>query len=131
MHYGVLENLVLGQGGEFGISGRKDCKSLVAIVCQAKNAILTRAGLTPEQAVFGRPLRWTGSTERDDEEVTLAALGVDGEVWKAAQIRSAATVPLLQRDASDKLRRVMMRQAPTVIGDVAPGTQIYFWSPHL
>ena len=65
---------------------------LVARVSQAKNAILTRAGLTPEQAVFGRPLRWTESISRDDEEVMLAALGADGEAWKAAQIRSVAKV---------------------------------------
>ena len=57
---------------------------------------MTCAGLTREQVVFGRPLRWTESTNRDDEEVMLAALGTDGEAWKAAQIRSAAKVSLLK-----------------------------------
>ena len=68
---------------------------LVAIVCQAKNATLTRAGITPEQAVFGRPLRWTESANRDDDEIMLAALGTEGEAWKSAQTRAAAKVTML------------------------------------
>ena len=111
---------------QFGISGRKDCKKLCALVCQAKNATLTRAGLTPEQAVFGRPLMWTESANRDDEEIMLAALGRDGELWKAAQIRAVAKIAFISRDAFAKTKRVLMRQAPTVLGPVAPGTRIYF-----
>ena len=53
---------------QFGVKGRKACRRLAAIVFQAKNSVLTRAGVTPEQAVFGRPLRWTESANRDDEE---------------------------------------------------------------
>ena len=50
--------------------------------------------------------------------------------WKASQIRTAAKVMLLRNDAMDKVRRAMLRQAPTVIGDVTPGSRIYCWSPN-
>ena len=40
----------------------------------------------------------------------------------------AAKIILLQRDVTEKIRRVMLRQAPTIIGDVCPGTRVYFWS---
>ena len=80
--------------------------------------------------MFGRSLRWTESANADEDEYLLAALGSDGAAWKASQMRSAARIALLERDACDKVRRAMMRQAPTVIGEICPGTRIYFWSPH-
>ena len=85
---------------------------------------MTRSGLTPEQAVFGRPLKWTESADKDDEQVMRAALGADGEAWKAAQTRSAAKIALIERDASDKVRRALMRQAPTVVGELCAGTRV-------
>ena len=115
---------------QFGTAGSRKAKALLAVCCQAKNATITRNGLTPEQAVFGRSLRWTESANADEDEYLLAALGSDGAAWKASQMRSAARIALLERDACDKVRRAMMRQAPTVIGEICPGTRIYLWSPH-
>jgi len=115
---------------QFDIQGRDQVKTAIAICCQAKNATLTRNGLTPEQAVFGRALRWTESNNKDDDEVLMAALGTDGEAWKAAQIRSAAKIAMISKDASDKVRRAMMRKAPKVLTELTPGTRVYFWSPH-
>ena len=73
-----------------------------------------------------RSLRWTEAASKDDDDIMLAALGSDGEAWKSAQIRSAARIALLSRDASDKVRRAMMRKAPLAVGDILPGTQVYF-----
>ena len=105
---------------------------LVLCVCtQAKNATMTKNGMTPEQSVFGRALRWPcAAGTADEDEIPLAALGTDGEAWLAAQIRAAARMALLSRDASDKIRRATLRRAPRVVGDLASGTRVSFWSPH-
>jgi len=129
-HGAILGEIWAKMVYQFGIKGSKDTKRAIAICCQAKNATMTRNGISPEQAVFGRPLRWTESSNKDDEEIMMSALGADGEAWKSAQIRSAARISLINRDASDKIRRALMRQAPRVIHDLCPGTRVYFWSPH-
>ena len=91
---------------------------------------MTRNGMTPEQAVFGRSLRFTELSNTDDDQVLMSVLGNHGLAWKASQIRTAAKVMLLSNDALDKVRRAMLRQALTVIGDVTPGSRVYFWSPN-
>ena len=50
---------------------------------------------------FGRSLRCTESGTNDDEDCPLAALGADGAVWKTSQIRAAAKMTLLSRDAPE------------------------------
>ncbi len=45
----------------------------------------------------------------DEDEIPLAALGTEGEAWLASQIRAAARMALLSRDASDKIRRATLR----------------------
>ena len=86
--------------------------------------------MTPEQAVCGASLRWAESLNRDADEFPMSALGCDGEAWRSAQMRASAGMAMLARDASDKLPRAMMRKAPKIIGDVCPGTRVYFWGPH-
>ena len=115
---------------QFGIEGRSSAKFLRNLCTQAKNATLTRNGMSPEQAVFGRSLRWPLVGTTDEDDIPLAALGTDGEAWLASQIRAAVRMALLSRDASDKIRRATLRRAPGVVGELAPGTRIYFWSPH-
>ena len=129
-HGGVLGEMFDKVVYQFGLEGYREVKLGLYICCQAKNATLTRHGLTPEQGVFGRSLRWTDLCNADDEECPLAALGADGEAWKSSQIRAAAKMHLLSRDMSDKVRRAMMRRAPRVLGELIPGTRVYFWSPH-
>ena len=81
----------------------------LALCCQAKNSLMTRNGLTAEQAVFGRSLRFTElGTVDDGDEVLVSVLGPYGPAWRAAQIRTAAKMHLLQGDASDKVRRAML-----------------------
>ncbi len=48
--------------------GRAEAKLAMAVCLQAKNATMSRNGVTPEQAVFGRSLRWTESANKDDDE---------------------------------------------------------------
>ena len=36
-----------------------------------------------------------------------------------------------QGDASDKVRRAMLRKAPVVLGELCPGSRVYFWAPTL
>ena len=91
---------------------------------------MTRNGLTAEQAVFGRGQRFTElSTVDDGDEVLVSALGAQGLAWRASQIRAAAKLHLLQGDSSDKVRRAMLRPAPVVLGELCPGSRIYFWTP--
>ena len=52
---------------QFGTAGSRKAKALLSFCCQAKNATMTRNGLTLEQAVFGRSLRWTESANADEE----------------------------------------------------------------
>ena len=81
-------------------------KLVVSICTQAKTATMTRRGVTPERAVFGRVLCWPcAASTVDEDEITLAALGTDGEAWLVAQICAAARMALLSRDASDKMLR--------------------------
>ena len=103
---------------EFGIVGLERSKLALAVCVQAKYLTMSRSGLTPEQAVFGRSLRWLESENRDDGDVLLAALGSDGEAWLAAQIRAAARISLISKDASDKVRQAMMRRAPSVVDEL-------------
>ena len=87
---------------------------------------MTRNGLTAEQAVFGRSLRFTElSTVDDGDDVLVSVLGASGPAWRASQIRTAAKLHLLQGDASDKVRRAMLRKAPVVMGELCPGSVSY------
>ena len=70
---------------------------------------MTRNGVTQEQAVFGRTLNFTELANRDDDEVLMSVLGSHGVARKASQIRTAAKMMLLERDATEKVRRAMLR----------------------
>ena len=48
------------------------------------------------------------------------------DAWLAAQIRAAARVALISKDASDKVRRAMLRKAPTISNELIPGCRVYF-----
>ena len=133
--HGVVER----HGGLLGTMWRKlvyehDVKGIgmatiaLSAIINAKNSTMSRNGMTPEQAVFGRSLKFTELSNTDDDEVMMSVLGSHGLAWKASQIRTAAKVMLLRNDALDKVRRAMLRQAPTVIGEVLPGSRVYFWS---
>ena len=129
-HGAILGEIWTKTVKEFGVVGREKAKIALASCVQAKNSTMTRNGMTPEQAVFGRSLRWFESANRDDDEVLLAVLGSDGDAWLAAQIRAAARVALISKDASDKVRRAMLRKAPTISSELIPGSRVYFWSPN-
>ena len=87
--------------------------------------------MTPEQAVFGRTLRWPGVVDTADENGNpLASLGTEGETWCASQIRAAARVVLQSRDAPDKNWRATLRRAPAAIAVPTPGWQVDFWNSH-
>ena len=97
---------------QFDVRNTKGCKRTLAIAVQAKNATLTRNGITAEQAVFGRALRWSETANADDDEIMMSVLGNDGPAWLEAQMRAAARIAMISRDASEKIRRAMMRRAP-------------------
>ncbi len=129
-HGGILGTIWNKMVKQFGIEGRSSAKFLLNLCTQAKKATLSRNGNAPEQAVFGRSLRWPLVGTTDEDEIPLAALGTDGEAWLASQIRAAARMALLSREASDKIRRATLRRAPGFVGELAPGTRLCFWSPH-
>ena len=63
---------------EFKVEDRKTADMVIACICQAKNSLMTRNGMTPEQAVFGRSLRFTEQAIRDDDEIMMQVLGAEG-----------------------------------------------------
>ena len=114
---------------QYGIVGHADAKMCWSVVLQAKNAIVTRNGMTPEQAVFGQSLRWP-TLNRDDGGEPLVARGAEGEAYRTMQLRAAAKIALLSRDASDKMRRAVLRRSPPIRMELLPGTRVYFWAPN-
>ena len=113
------------------IDSRPRASIALSSCCAAKNSTLTRGGLCPEQAVFGRPLRWSEQMLKGDDDPGVAILGLqDDEAYLASQCRVAARVALIEMDASAKLKRAAMRRAPTVQQELIPGTRVYFYSPH-
>ena len=112
------------------IDGKSAVSLALAACCQAKKSVMTRNGLTAEQAVFGRSLRFTELSNVDDgDDVLVSVLGAHGPAWRASQIRTAAKLHLLQGDACGKIRRAMLRKAPVVQGELSPSSRIYFWFP--
>ena len=100
---------------DYQVTGRRFAKRTLAICVQAKNATITRNGITAEQAVFGRKLRWAESCNTDDDHILMSVLGSDGPAWLDAQMRTSARIVMLQRDCSEKVRRAMLRRAPEVM----------------
>ena len=99
--------------------------------CAAKNSTITRNGVSPEQAVYGRPLRWADEMIKDDDDPGIAVLGrKDGEAWLSTQARVAARMAIIEADASDKLKRAAVRRALAATEDLRTGTRVYFYSPH-
>ena len=79
----------------------------LAACVQAKNATMSRNGITPEQAVFGRSLKLTELSNTDDDQILVSVPESHGLAFKASWIRTAANIKLLQRDVMDKLRRAI------------------------
>jgi hypothetical protein len=129
-HGSILEEAYNSVVQTLSTTGREEVSLALAASVQAKNAVIQRHGITAEMAVFGRPLRWPEAANKDDDEVPYSALGAQGHVWRATQARTAAKMALISRDANDKLRRVMMRQAGSPPTIMLPGTRVYFFSPH-
>ena len=112
-HGGLLRTIFRKVCYQHKINGKASASLALALCCQAKNSLMTRNGLTADQAVFGRSLRFTElSTVDDGDDVLVSVLGTNGPAWRASQIRTAAKMHLLQGDASDKVRRAMLRKAP-------------------
>ena len=104
----------------------------LAAAIQAKNSTLQRYGYTPEQAVFGRALRWP-SVLTDVENPPIAALDADpeAEYAHAVELRNTARLALLSRDTTDKIKRAISRKTRAERPDrIIAGMRVYFWSPH-
>ena len=94
-------NTVSRNGTEqFGIEGRSSTKFLLNLCTQAKNMTLTRNGMSPEQAVFGRSLRWPLVGTTDEDEIPLAALGTDGETVPGVRRRDPRALPHQEKKSS-------------------------------
>eukprot|EP00972_Heterocapsa_arctica_P088146 12998435-Heterocapsa_arctica.AAC.1 len=70
----------------------------LACACQAKNATIKRNGRTPEQAVFGRSLRWMSTVLNDDDDLHLSALDAEGEALRSTLMRATACKALHDLD---------------------------------
>ena len=106
----------------------KDC---LAAVIQAKNMTITRKGYTPYQLACGRHPMFP---DRLDEGITANmalrdALGIEGEVGRAAEMRTMARAVFLRQDVQEKLRRALKRWPRGEERAFNPGEMIYFYSP--
>ena len=90
-HGGVLGTMFRIICYQHEINGKASVSLAPALCCQVKNSLMSRNGLTAEQAVFGRSLRFTElSTVDDGVEVWVSVLGAYGPAWRASQIRTTA-----------------------------------------
>ena len=83
-HGGILGTIWRKLAYEHDIKGKYLVEIALASVVQAKSATMTRNGTTPEQAAFGRSLRFTEATNNDDDEVLMGGArttwsGMEGE----------------------------------------------------
>eukprot|EP00971_Amphidinium_carterae_P132196 2618731-Amphidinium_carterae.1 len=103
-----------------------------AMVCTAKNNRPSETGYSPSMRVFGKGLRWTGSTVdariRGFPKAEDYALDADPTARRAAAIRSAAEVALSQMEADDKWRWCLAEAPIPPVLEYTPGAQIMFWS---
>ena len=101
---GILGTIWNKMVKQFGIEGHSSVKFLLNLCTQAKNATLMRNGMSPEQAVLGRSLRW--SARRMRTRSPLLPLGqMEKPGWQArfAQRRGWLCCPETPRTRSDEL----------------------------
>ena len=107
------------------VAGRKHAKMALVASVLAKNACIRRHGYTPEQAVFGRALRWPPSLALDDDDqIPWSALTPSAEQARANRMRETARLALVRLDAKNKLRRAVLRKPPPRLQAVMPGTRV-------
>ena len=83
-HGGLLGTIFRKVCYEHKINGKSAVSMTLALCCQAKNSLMTRNGLTAEQAVFGRSLRFMElSTVDHGDDVLVCVLGAHGAAWRA------------------------------------------------
>ena len=134
-HGAILEqlwNAILQEHSEAQGGSTRWLELALASAIQAKHSTLQRYGYTPEQAVFGRALRWP-SVLTDGEDHPIAALDADpeSEYTQAVQMRNTARLALISRDATDKIKRAILRKTrPERPERMLLGMRVYFWSPH-
>ena len=109
--------------------GKEDVALALCGAIQAKNAILQRNGITAAMAVFGRTLRWPEAANKDDDRVPFSALGAEGHAWRVTQARTAAKLAIIARDASDKLRRSVLRNCGKYHRNSCQGRRFTFLVP--
>ena len=116
---------------QFKAKGRAEAKDCLAASVQAKNMTLSRKGYTPFQLVFGRQPMFPDLLEESmTGNLSLRdALGTEGEVQRAAEMRTAARAVLLRQDVQDKIRRSLKRWPRGEERSFQPGEMIYFYSP--
>ena len=101
-HGAILEQLwtsVLQEHGEAHGGSTRWLELALAAAIQKQKSTLQRYGFTPEQAVFGRALRWP-TVLTDGEHHPVAALDADpeSEYAQAVEMRNTARLALISRD---------------------------------
>ncbi|MEC9378943.1 MAG: hypothetical protein VX528_08260, partial [Candidatus Latescibacterota bacterium] len=75
---------------EHGLKGRADVEKALIAATMAKNTQIRNHGYSPEMYVFGRQMKWPASVVAEDTgTLELSAMDADGEVRKAAKLRSS------------------------------------------
>ncbi len=114
---------------EHQVDNRSMMKMTLVCALQAKNQTVTRRGYSAESLVFGRNSKFPDLLDDDSmDTITLGqALGLDGQVAKRAEMRSAAKRALLHQDAQQKLKNALQRKPRGVDRTYLPGEKVYFW----
>eukprot|EP00435_Cladocopium_sp_Y103_P070035 s255_g34.t1 len=130
-HGALLGSACVSLIWQYKAKGRAEVKDCLAAAIQAKNMTMTRKGYTPYQLAFGRQPLFPDLLDEDiTSNMSLRdALGVEGEVKKAAEMRTAARAVFLRQDVQDKIRRALKRWPRGEERAFNPGEMVYFYSP--
>ena len=108
-HGGMLDDCVRVQVKHYNLKGKRQMKMGLAAAYQAKSGTIKRNCRTPEQAVFGKSLRWMTSLLNDDDDDHLAAKSAESEAVRATMMRATACRRLHKKDLKAKYRRALRR----------------------
>ena len=124
----ILEKLI----DQFGAQEVDQCPTLIMAACHALNSGIRTHGRSAYQAVFGREPRLPDSIFNDpmtlSSSTPIAQLENYDPNFKAEVIRAEALKTLHDLDASQHLRRALLRKTrATRVADLLPGQKCAFW----
>ena len=104
-----MERILGAVVAEHQNEGYSSMKLALSAAVQGKNATITNDGYyTLAQRVFEHEVKFPGLTEEEEAASFAEALGTEGEVARAHEMRMTARMALLRTDVQEKLRRAVL-----------------------